>query len=110
MDENGRMAELIRRIMRGGLSNSSPEDVNRSPFTSNIRQVRNLSEFKLSTLEVYDGRSDTTIYLMRYIRHMEVLETSEEVMTRCFPLYLTESTVLWFRQLENGSIRTWNEL
>ena len=31
-------------------------------------------------------------------------------MARCFPLYLTYIAALWFRQLENGSIGTWNGL
>ena len=31
-------------------------------------------------------------------------------MARCFPLYLADIAALWFRQLENGSIGTWNDL
>ena len=50
------------------------------------------------------------MHITRYIRHMEVLGASEEVMARCFPLYLSDLAALWFRQLETGSIRTWSEL
>lgn len=81
---------MIRRDMRGGLVNRDMEDVNRSPFASNIRNARNSPEFKLPALEVYEGKLDSTVHMMRYIRNMKVLRASEEVLTRCFPLYLTD--------------------
>ena len=87
--------------MRGGLVNKDLEDVNRSPFTSAIRQARNPPDFKLPSLDTYDGRTDPTVHLTKYMRHMEVLGASEEVMARCFPLYLADIVALWFRQLEN---------
>lgn len=106
MDENKRMVELIRRIMKGGLPNRSLkdvnrslEDVNRSPFTSNIKNARNPPEFKLPTLEVYDGNLDSTMHMMRYNWQMEVLWASEDVMAGCFPLNLMELAAFWFRQL-----------
>lgn len=41
---------------------------------------------------------------------MEVLDASEEIMGRCFPLYLTNLVAMWFKQLKNGSISTWTDL
>lgn len=58
-------------------------------FTHNIWYVRNPSNFKLLTLELYNGRIDLTPHPMRYIRHMDVLGASEEVMRR-FSLYSIE--------------------
>src|SRR5574338_367720 len=101
---------MVRRTMRGGLVNRDLEDVNKSPFSPAIRLARNPPEFKLPTVEGYDGRTDPAVHLTRYIRHMEVLGASQEVMTRCFPLYLTDIAALWFRQLESGSIGTWTDL
>lgn len=108
--DNIGLAEIIRRTMRGGLTNRDLEGVNKSPFTREIRMARNLPDFKLPTVEVYNGKADPTDHLMRYTRHMEVLGASEGVMARCFPLYLTDIAAMWFRQLEEGSIRTWTEL
>ena len=59
---------------------------------------------------MYNRKADPTVHLTKYIRHMEVLGASDEVMARCFPLYLTDIAAMWFRQLENGSIGTWTEL
>ncbi len=96
--------------MRGGSSSRRLEEVSRSPFTSNLRNARNPPKFKLPMLDPYDGKSDPTMHITIYIRHMEVPGASEEVMARCFPLFLLDLAMLWFRKLENGSIRTWGEL
>lgn len=58
----------------------SSEDVNVSPFTRNIRYVRNPSDLKLPTLKTYDENIDRTVHLMRYIRHIEMLSAFEEFM------------------------------
>ena len=110
LGDNDRLAEMVRRAMRGGLVNRDLEDVNRSPFSSAIRMARNPPEFKLPSLDMYNGKTDPTVHLTKYMRHMEVLGASEEVMARCFPLYLTDIAALWFRQLESGSIGTWADL
>lgn len=80
LDDNDRLAEVVRRAMRDGLPNQSLEDVNKSPFTSNIQYNRNPSNFKLSTLETYDEQIDPIVHLMRYFQHMELLGASEEVI------------------------------
>ena len=95
--DNTGLVEIIRRTMRGGLTNGDLEGVNRSPFSQEIRMAQNPPKFKLPSVEVYDGKTDPTDHLMRYTRHMEVLGASEEVMARCFPLYLTEINAMWFR-------------
>src|SRR5574338_1301019 len=104
------MIGLVRRLMRGGFSGGGLEEVSRSPFAPNIRNARNPPKFKLPTLNPYEGKSDPTMHITKYIRHMEVLGASEEVMARCFPLFLSDLVALWFRQLETGSIKTWGEL
>lgn len=91
-------------------TDQSLEDVNRNLFTSNIRNTVNPPNFKLPTLEMYDGKSNLTIHLMRHIRHMEVFGACNEVMGRCFLLYLTDLAAMWFRRLENRSISTWIDL
>ena len=110
LGDTDKLAEMVRRAMRGGLVNKDLKDVNRSPFTPAIRRARNPPDFKLPSLDMYDGRTDPTVHLTKYMRHMEVLGASEEVMARCFPLYLTDIAALWFRQLDSGSIGTWNDL
>lgn len=94
LDGNDGLAGMIRWAMRGGLINKDLEDVNMSPFIPRIRQARNALEFKLSTLKTYDGKTDPVVHLTIYMRHMEVLGASKEVMTRCFPLYLTDIATL----------------
>lgn len=88
---------MIRRAMRGRLVNRDLEDVNRILFTPNIRNARIPSEFKLLTSEVYDGKSDPTIHLLRYIQYIKVFRALEEVLARYFPLYLTNVDTLWFK-------------
>lgn len=48
--------------MRDGLPNRNLEDVNRNPFTLNIRHVGNAFDFKLAPLETCDGKTDLFIY------------------------------------------------
>ena len=110
LPDNTGLVEMIRKTVRGGLTNRDLEGVNRSPFAREIRMAQNPPKFKLPSVEVYDGKTDPTDHLMRYTRHMEVLGASEEVMARCFPLYLKDLAAMWFRQLGEGSIRTWREL
>lgn len=66
--------------MRDRLPNQSFENLNRSPFASNIRHAKNLSDYKVPTIKMYDKKTDPTINLMSYICHTEVLDASEEVM------------------------------
>ena len=73
LGDNDRLAEMVRKAMRGSLVNKDLEDVNRSPFTPAIRQARNPPDFKLPSLDMYDGRTDPMVHLTKYMRHMEVL-------------------------------------
>ena len=47
MMNNAGLADIIRRTIRGGLTNTDLEGVNRSPFTRDIRMARNPPDFKL---------------------------------------------------------------
>lgn len=71
LDDDGKFTKMITQAMRGGLSNRSLGDMNRSPFTPNIWYCRNPLEFKLSSLETYDEKSNPTIHLMRHIWQIE---------------------------------------
>lgn len=99
LDDNNQMTEMIRKIVRSGRLDQSLVEVNRNRFTPNIRNARNSSDFKLPTLEMYNVKTDPTVHLMRYVRHMEVLDVSEEVMDQCFPLYPKDLAAMWFRRL-----------
>lgn len=48
LDDNDRLADMIRRAVGGGLVDIDLEDVNRSPFAPIIRQARNSPDFKVS--------------------------------------------------------------
>ena len=108
--EGDRLANLIERLSRGRTYQNDMDDVNHNPFTQEIRNSRNPPDFKLPQLEPYNGRADPTVHLMRYKRHMEVQSASENVMAKCFPLFLADITSMWIRQLETESIYNWNML
>ena len=78
--------------------------MNNSPFTPNFRYAMNPPDFILSMLEMFDRKTVPMVHLIRFIRYIEVLGASEEVIGRCFPLYLIYLAALWFGQLENCSI------
>lgn len=67
LDDNDKLADMIKRALWEGLVNRDLEDVNRSPFTPVIRQDRNPPDFKLPTLEMYDGRTSLVVHLTRYM-------------------------------------------
>ena len=110
MGTENQIADAIRRYARGGASHTNLESITRSPLSSGIRNSRNPPDFKLPVLESYDGRKDPTAHLTRYIRHMEVLSASEDVMAKCFSFFLTDIAAMWYRQLEADSITSWNDL
>ena len=41
---------------------------------------------------------------------MEVAGASEEIMCKCFPIYLTDLATMWFCRLEPGSIDSYAQL
>jgi len=85
-------------------------DLTRNLFALNNRNAKSPPNFKLPTLDSYDGRTDPTTHLRKYMQHMEVLKATEEIVALCFLRYLVDLTMMWFRQLENESINTWVDL
>ena len=61
-------------------------------------------DFKLLSMHPYDGKSNPLVNLLKYEQHMEVAGASEEIMCKCFPIYLTDLATMWFCRLEPGSI------
>lgn len=80
MNDDDRLAEMVRRAMLDELPNQSMKDINMSPFTLNIRSDKSPPNFKLLTLETYDGKTNPIVHLMRYISHTEVLGAYDEVI------------------------------
>lgn len=105
-----RITRLLREFLwREGVYHEEHRQ-RRSSFIQDIRNARNPPEFKLPNMQPYDGRSDPLMHLHMYEQHMEILGATEEVMCRCFSLFLTNLATKWFCRLEPGSIDSWATL
>lgn len=95
------------RMIEEHNKDSDLEDDNGSPFYLNILQALTPTGFRMPTTEPFDGTTNPRVHLMRYMQHMGVARTNEEVMCRCFLIFLTRLATMWFCRLDNGSISSW---
>lgn len=51
---------------------SDSEDENDSLFSLNILGALTPNNFKMPTMDPYDGITDPRVHLLRYVRHMEM--------------------------------------
>lgn len=104
------IAQLIRDYLQGEDRGVEEPSHSQSPFTPNILFARNLLDFKLPTMRPYDGTSDPLVYVLKYEQHMEFAEASKEIMSKCFPIYMTDLATMWFCRLDPGSIDSYAQL
>lgn len=58
----------------------------------------------------YDGKSNPHVHQLKYEQHTKVAGASEEIMYKCFPIYLTDLATMWFYRLDPSSIDSYAQL
>lgn len=68
-----RMTRLLREFLWREGVNREEHEQHRSPFTQGIWIARTPPDFKLLSMQLYDGRSDPLVHLHKYEQHMKIL-------------------------------------
>lgn len=99
-----RFDELMKQVVDRRGQDLDSKDEGGSLFSSNITHELTPNNFKMPTIDPYDGTMDLRVDLMKYVQHMGVARVTEEVMCRCFRTFLTRLATMWFYRLDNGLI------
>ena len=84
--------------------------VSSSPFSEEIEQARLPERFTAPRLEVYNGRTDLVAHIGHYHHRMALWRYNDPLMCRMFPSSLGEVALQWFKQIERGTIGSWNQM
>lgn len=98
------ITEMIRKYLRREDWGGDEQVLSQSLFTPNIWFVRNLLDFKFLPMRSSNGKSDPIVHFLKNEQHMELVVVTEEILCKCFSIYLTNVATLWFYRLETGSI------
>nr|XP_027082689.1 uncharacterized protein LOC113705025 [Coffea arabica] len=80
------------------------------PFTDDINEERLPPNFKLPSIQSYDGRGDPEDHIHAFISAFRLYCIPDPVICRAFPVFLQGTARKWFASLEPRSISTLGEL
>jgi hypothetical protein len=80
-------------------------------FTRRVRKMRAPKGFKLPhDQEKYDGSQEPTLWLLDYLRAVQILGGTRAIAMRSLQLHLIGAARSWLNTLSNDSIGSWGEL
>ena len=72
--------------------------------------VRLPPKFKMPTLDKFDGTGCPNSYLKMYMKAMQPLGATEELLAQMFQNALTEAVFRWFLNLDDAKARSWEDI
>ena len=81
-----------------------------SPFNEEVRATALPAGFKLSTINMFDGKTDPQDHMDHFNDLMELHRIDDLARCRCFAVTLSGAPKKWFRGLQPGSISSWQQL
>ena len=97
------MEEMIRRARK-------MEDLMDYDSLTLFPDVRLPPKFTMSTLDKFDGTCCPNSHLKTYIRVMQPLGVTEEVLAQTFQNTLTRAALRWFLNLDDARARSWEDI
>ena len=67
-------------------------------------------KFKMPTLNKFDGTGHSKSHLKMYMRAMQPLGVTEEVLAQMFQNTLTGAILRWFLNLDDARARSWEDI
>ena len=98
-----KMEEMIRRACK-------MEDLMDFNSLSLFPNVRLPPKFKMPTLDKFDGIGCPKSHLKMYMRAMQPLGATEEVLAQMFQNTLTRAALRWFLTLDDARARSWDDI
>ena len=98
-----KMEEMIRRACK-------MEDLTDYQSLSLFPDVRLPPKFKMLTLDKFDGTGSPKSHLKMYIRAMQPLGVTEELLAQMFWNTLTGAAFRWFLNLDDTRVRSWEDI
>ena len=97
------MEEMIRRARK-------MEDLMDYDSFSHFPDVRLSPKFKMPTLDKFDWTGCPKSHLKMYMRAMQPLGATEEVLTQMFQNTLIGAILRWFLNLDDARARSWKDI
>ena len=98
-----KVEEMIRRARK-------MEDLMDYQSLSNFPDMRLPPNFKMPTLNKFDGTGYLKSYMKMYMRAMQPLGVIEELLAQMFQNTLTGAAFRWFLNLEDTRARSWDDI
>ena len=84
--------------------------VNRSPFTKWIVEEPKSKDFMVPSFKQFDGKSDQVDHIFNFQQKMALETRNEAILCKVFSTTLIGPTLVWFRQLPEKSIDSFEDL
>ena len=84
--------------------------ISKSPFIRRIDRAKLPHRFTQPTFTIYNGRTNLEEHVSHFNQRMVVHSRNEAFMCKVFPSSLGPVAIRWFNALEEGSIRSFEEL
>ena len=110
MDQMKKVIEEMKENMRR--ANPIEDLVHRtdSPFTASINGHPLPPEFKMPSLDSYDGTRDPFDHITTFKTTMHLQGVPDEIMCRAFPTTLKGPARVWFSKIPPNSVSSFEEL
>ena len=102
-ERTNKMEEMIKRAHK-------MEDLMGYQSLSLLPNVRLPPKFKMPTLDKFDGTGCPKSHLKMYMRAMQLLGATEELLAQMFQNTLTGAALRWFLNLDDARARSWENI
>ena len=94
----------------GMMLSKALRQISRSPFTCRIVRAKLFHRFTQPTFTIYNGRTNPIEHVRHFNQRVVIHSRNKAFMCKVFPFSLEPIAMKWFDGLEEGSIRSYDEL